>query len=222
MYRMKISILCSSKNHPVNFFIEQWMEKYILLGHEVNIFRYKKDLPGGDLLFLISCSEVIDITVRERYKKSLVIHASDLPDGRGWSPHVWQVIEGKDRITVSLLEAKDKVDSGDIWHKEMVSIPKTALYDEINEVIFCAEMSLMDFAVKNFMTVEPKKQASSDNCRYYSKRSPKDSELNPNSSITDQFNLIRTCDPNRFPAFFILDGVKYKLTLEKVDYEEND
>jgi len=32
-----------------------------------------------------------------------------------------------------------------------------------------------------------------------------------------QFNKIRICDPNRYPAFFVLHGKKYKLMLEKID-----
>ena len=36
------------------------------------------------------------------------------------------------------------------------------------------------------------------------------------SSINkDQFDLMRTCDPNRYPAFFELYGKKYKIILEK-------
>ena len=71
-------------------------------------------LVGGDILFLISCNEPISKDVRALFRATLVIHASDLPLGRGWSPHIWQVLEKKRFIKVTLLEAADLVDSGSI------------------------------------------------------------------------------------------------------------
>ena len=68
-------------------------------------------------------------------------HASDLPKGRGWSPHIWQVLEGKQEIRVSLLEAEDAVDSGAIWHQNKLVIPQSALWDEVNEALFDAELN---------------------------------------------------------------------------------
>ena len=52
---------------------------------------------------------------------TLVLHASDLPDGRGWSPHVWDVISGKSSLTLSLINAEDSVDTGHIWKKRIYS-----------------------------------------------------------------------------------------------------
>ena len=52
---------------------------------------------------------------------------------------------------------------------------------------------------------------------YYRRRIPADSQIDPRQSIDNQFDKIRVCDPNRFPAFFELNGKKYKLLLEKMD-----
>jgi len=212
---MKISILCSSVGHPVNVWLERWVSANGE-AHSIELVRKKSGLSGGDLLFLISCGEILKKNDRAAYKKCLVIHASDLPRGRGWSPHIWQIIEGKTMIDVSLIEAEDKVDTGDIWHQVSIEIPKHYLYDEINEAIFDAEIELMNFAVSNFDTVIPKKQSETKSSTYYPLRHPDDSILNPSLSIEKQFDLIRVCDPNRFPAFFELRGEKYKIRLEKV------
>ncbi len=215
---MNITILCSSKAHPVNEMLLRWIEKS-RIAHHVRLVRSKRELGAGDILFLISCGELIAEQERRNFKKTLVIHASDLPKGRGWSPHIWELSEGADVITVSLLEAQDKVDSGDIWKKRYVSIPQHALYDEINELLFSAESELMDFAVQNFENIVPSPQDCHVEPTYYSRRTPSDSELNPQQSIANQFNLIRVCDPERFPAFFKLHGYTYKLTLEKLENE---
>jgi methionyl-tRNA formyltransferase len=209
---MNISILITSREHPINAYIEKWVEKN--KNHQINIVHSKKKLVSGEILFLISCSEIISKLEIGKYKKTLVIHASDLPTGRGWSPHVWEIINGATDITLSLLEAKDKVDTGDIWKKVSVLIPKTALFDEINELIFNAEIELMSFAISNYNTIKPKKQPNIGST-YWPKRSPKDSEIDTNKGISEQFDLIRVCDPDRFPAFFYKDGEKFNITIKK-------
>ena len=213
---MNITLLCSDQNHPINEFLFRWIEKE-KVNHQIKMVRRKVDLEGGDLLFLISCSEVIDSQTRNLYKKSLVLHASDLPLGRGWSPHIWQIIEGAEEIILSLLEARDVVDSGPIWKKIKLTIPKDALWYEINEILFSAEVELIDFAIEKFSQIEPTEQDESITPTFYRRRIPSDSQIDPEKSISDQFDKIRVCDPYRFPAFFDLHGTRYKIILEKMN-----
>jgi len=218
---MKITVLCSSEHHPVNQWIETWITQQNK-HHDTTLCREAKSLPGGDILFLISCSELITENDRSKYLHTLVIHASDLPEGRGWSPHVWAIIEGKKEISVTLLEAEDKVDTGDIWYQVKLPIPDDALYDEINTLLFDTELALMDYAIENCKTVKPEKQNADIEATYYQRRTPQDSEIDTTKSIEEQFNLIRICDPERFPAFFRLHGQTYSLKLEKVEDEPKD
>lgn len=213
---MRISLLCSDEKHPVNEYLLRWMSAQDRV-HQVELVRRKSELSGGDILFLISCSEIVAATDRAAYSASLVLHASDLPHGRGWSPHIWQLIDGATEITLSLLEAEDRVDSGRIWKKLKFPVPKHALWDEINKCLFEAEIELIDFAVREFKTVSPSTQDPSIQPSYYPRRTPIDSQIDPFQSIASQFDRIRVCDPNRFPAFFELHGKKYKFILEKID-----
>lgn len=213
---MRISLLCSDDRHPVNEYLQKWMQTNAHR-HDIELVRKKVQLSGGDLLFLISCSEIINSSDREAYRSCLVLHASDLPIGRGWNPHIWQIIGGAEEITLSLLEAEDKVDSGRIWHKLKFSVPAHALWDEINKYLFEAEIKLIDMAVNEFSKIDPKEQDCKITPTYYPRRTPASSQIDPTQSIDSQFNKIRVCDPNRFPAFFELHGKKYKITLEKLD-----
>ena len=185
--------------------------------HQVELLQTKSQLSGGELLFLISCSEIIKEADRGKYHATLVLHASDLPKGRGWSPHIWEIVQGAEHITLSLLEAEDKVDSGRIWAKQQIPVPQDALWDEINHQLFTAEIELIDLAVKQFGRLTPVIQTQVDQATYYPKRTPQESQIDPHRTIAEQFNRIRVCDPNRFPAFFELHGKKYKLILEKLD-----
>lgn len=211
---MKITLLCSDPSHPVNVHLLRWIERN-QANHHISLVRTKKDLSGGDILFLVSCSEIINSMDRAAYRASLVLHASDLPDGRGWSPHIWTIIKGAENITLTLLEAEDAVDSGRIWHQIILPIPKHALWDDINEQLFNAEIAMIDFGVKEFDTVIPVEQNRTIEATYFPRRKPADSKIDPEQSIATQFDLIRVSDPIRYPAYFELHGHKYKLIVEK-------
>jgi len=49
---------------------------------------------------------------------------------------------------------------------------------------------------------------------FYPKRTPKDSNLDINKTIKEQFNLLRIVNNEEFPAFFEIDGHRYALKIE--------
>lgn len=210
---MKVSVLCSSTTHPVYTHLEQWAKR-AGAEHDVELVQQKAKLTGGDVLFLISCHEIVLASDRQKYGASLVIHASDLPEGRGWSPHIWQILEGKNRITVSLIEARDPVDTGDIWAQRLLVLDGHELSDEINGKLFAIEIELMDHALEIIGSGTPTPQDDRPPS-HYRRRTPEDSRLDPSRSIAEQFDLLRIADPQRFPAFFDLRGHRYVVRIEK-------
>lgn len=212
---MNITILCSDAAHPVNTHLNAWALE-VSHSHSISIVRTRAELTSGDFLFLISCSEIIKAEHRENYRHTLVLHASDLPKGRGWSPHIWEIIQGGEAITLTLLEAEDKVDTGRIWLKQLISIKKTALWDEVNHLLFEAEIKLINEVLERYDQIKPYQQDTEIEPTYHRRRTPEDSKVDADSSIADQFDVIRMCDPDRYPAWFEIDGQKYKLVLEKM------
>jgi methionyl-tRNA formyltransferase len=212
----KITIVISSEDHPVNTAIMEWVSRQPDR-QRVDVVRNPDQAVGGDICFLISCTDIVPKTVLERYSHTLVIHGSDLPEGRGWSPHIWNILNGAEEIVVSLLDAAEKVDSGDIWKKYSYKIPKDFLYEDIIKVVNQAHIDLMDFAVSNCYTVQPKKQCKETVPTYFRKRIPSDSKISPFKSIAEQFDHLRVCDKNRFPSYFHLHGKKYKILIERDD-----
>lgn len=199
------SVLCTDPKHPVWPQLEAWCSvRGLFLTHLVS------RLPGGDFLFLVSCTQFIDAETRAKYKHVLVLHESDLPKGRGWSPVAHQILEGKQEITVSLIEAAEKIDCGDIWAQEVAYIPDHALADEISAIVFAVKKRLIARAL--YTRIEPKKQEGVPT--YYVRRTPEDCELDINRTIADQFDLLRICEP-RFPAFFRIRGHKYTVEVRK-------
>lgn len=210
---MKISILCSDDEHPIYQRLIDWKIQQDI-SHQIEIVNRKSELPGGKLLFLVSCHEMLHKEERSHYEKVLVIHASNLPEGKGWSPHVWQILEGKNKIVVSLIEAEDKIDSGAIWQQQTINLEGHELNDEINNQLFDLELQLMNFAVENFDEVQPKVQSRSGSTSY-PKRRPEDSFIDVTKTIEEQFDLLRVVDHERYPAFFDFRGHRYKIKLEK-------
>ena len=56
---MHISFLCSDNSHPVNEYLKNWINKQ-QDKHIIELVQKKSELSGGDILFLISCSEIIN------------------------------------------------------------------------------------------------------------------------------------------------------------------
>lgn len=216
--RMEISILCSDSNHPVVNSLREWIDEMSYSGHVISLVFDKVELQGGDILFLVSCSQLIRDAEREKYRATLVLHASDLPKGRGWSPYIWSILGGADQITVSLLEASVPVDSGAIWLKTTFTLEGHELLPEINEKLFAAELLLMSQAVDQFDAIKPTQQMGEPG-PYMAKRSPADSKLDPARTIAEQFNLLRVVDSQRYPAFFDYQGKRYLIKIEKAENE---
>ncbi|OGL47548.1 MAG: UDP-glucuronic acid dehydrogenase [Candidatus Schekmanbacteria bacterium RBG_16_38_10] len=215
---MKLSILTTDPRHPVVPRLQQWQGEMETLGHSVSLFFDKKDLTNGDILFLVSCGQMIGDTERQKFRAALVLHASDLPKGRGWSPHIWSIVNGANQITVCLLEAMDPVDSGAIWYKTEFTLEGHELLREINEKLFAAELSLMTQAVQDLDVVTPTLQSGASDS-YMQKRTPEHSRLNVNKSLAEQFDLLRVVDNERYPAFFDHRGKRYQIKIEKVKNE---
>jgi methionyl-tRNA formyltransferase len=215
---MRISILCSDDKHPVYPWLEGWLKRQA--AHQVELVQQKDRLSGGEILILVSCHDFIDRETRAKYGVTLVIHASDLPRGRGWSPHIWQVLEGKNKIVVTLLEADDNIDSGAIWTQKLISLEGHELVDEINAALFDAEVALMDFAVENYGKITPRSQDGRE-ATYYPRRIPQDSRIDPYRDLASQFDLLRVADPCRYPAFFDLRGKRYAIRIEKIGDAES-
>lgn len=206
---MHIEILCPSAEHPVNAWLGPWASG------RATILRSTKELTGGDFLFLISCGEIVTPEQRAGYRHTLVIHASDLPRGRGWSPHVWDVVQGATKVTVSMIAAADPVDSGDIWKQEVFDLDGTELHDEINAKLFDAEIRLMDWAVENCDLATPSSQCGPTT--RWPRRTPEHSKVNADQTIAEVFDLLRVCDPERFPAFLEHRGARYVIDIRRAD-----
>lgn len=211
---MRVDIICSDAAHPVVPFLQRWVHAHCDI-HDVCLHFQIDDLLGGDVLFLVSCSEVVTQRTRSLYRETMVLHASDLPKGRGWSPYVWELLAGAEKITVSLLRADDPVDTGAIWAKKTFVVPKSHLFKEISQQLFETELELMSLGLALVSSEASPVPQAKDGATYWPKRSPNDSRIDPTKSLAECFDQIRIADPERYPAFFELYGEEYFIELRK-------
>ena len=111
-------------------------------------------------------------------------------------------------------------DSGDIWKKSILQLKGDELLDSINKKLYKAETDLIEYAINSFDTIKPEKQNNLGNMNYYKRRTPSCSELNIDLTIREQFNLLRTVDNERFPAYFKYNNKTYILSINEKKNDE--
>lgn len=207
---MLIQILC---DNPSSWIIPFALKLKSILAkeHEV-VFTYNHDdIIAGDVLMLLSCEKLFKQL--NLNKHSLVVHESDLPKGKGWSPLTWQIIEGKNEIPVTLIEATEQVDAGDIYGQEIIVLKGTELVNELREKQGETTIKLLLNFIENYPNNKRKKQEGEES--FYTRRKPEHSKLDTHKTIAEQFNLLRVCDNERYPAWFEVHGEKFIIKIER-------
>lgn len=210
---MKINILIDNPKSWLVPYARVWVKKMRQEKHVVNFVFCAKDVSRGDCLFILGCEKIVSRSILNRNRHNLVVHESLLPQGKGWSPLTWQILEGKNKIPITLFEAAKKVDAGKIYLRSEMSFEGHELVDELRE-----RQAQETFGfIKKFICVYPniagKKQHGRES--FYRRRTAVDSEINPQKTIAEQFDLLRVVDNDRYPAFFHFLGHKYIIKIDK-------
>ena len=208
---MKIQILCDNPDSWILPFAKDFAAELLAKHYDVRYIEKHIEVDAGDILILLSCEQIfkrLDLN-----KHNLVVHESDLPRGKGWSPLTWQIVEGASQITVTLFEASAKVDDGPIYGQETIEFKGTELIDELRNLQAKATINLLRQFVNNFPDVHSKPQTGESTfCR---RRTKEDSKLSVDKSLADQFNLLRISDNQRYPAWIEINGQKFELHIFK-------
>ncbi|MDO5978849.1 hypothetical protein [Flavivirga spongiicola] len=211
---MKIQVLVDNPDSWILPYSKQLILKiHDEFGIKATLLHKHKDVERGDLLFLLACENI--------FKKldynliNLVIHESDLPRGKGWSPLTWQVLEGKKKIPITLFEAVKAVDAGEIYLQDFIELSGHELLAEIKHEQGLKTIDLILEFIRNKNKITGRVQEGEST--FYAKRGPKDSRLDIHKSIDEQFNLLRIVDNERYPAFFEKNGQKYIIKIYKDD-----
>jgi UDP-2,4-diacetamido-2,4,6-trideoxy-beta-L-altropyranose hydrolase len=200
----------------INNYIQELLLDWLAAGHRVLWVHDKQDLRPGDFCFYLSCGQIVHTDTLSQFQHNLVVHESDLPRGKGWSPLTWQILEGKNSIPVTLFEATEKVDSGVIYAQEWMEFEGHELLDELREVQAKLTIKLCKQFAENYPQILDKARKQAGEGNFYRRRREADSELDCMQSIGAQFDKLRVVDNHRYPAFFVYRNHRYLLKFKKL------
>lgn len=209
---MKISILVDNLNSWALSHAEK-LRDVLKTNHSVSLIHTQDEIEAGEVAIFLSCEKLVKKEVLKKNRYNLVAHASDLPQGKGWSPLTWQILEGKNDVCISLFEAVDKVDAGEIYDKAMLHFEGHELIDEMQETMGLKINEMIISFLRKYPDIVGIKQAGEES--FYPRRKPEDSELDMEKTITEQFNLLRVVNNEKYPVFFNYRGHKYVLKIYK-------
>ena len=209
---MKLSFLVEDKKSWVYPHIEK-------LAKEVRgkLYTSIKQIEGGDILFIIACISLVPSYILDGYKYKLVVHESDLPKGRGFSPVQYQILEGKNEIPIYLIDAANNVDTGDIFYKDKIILDGTELLPEIR----LKQWKKTEDLIKRFLSeAEPKSTPQVGKPTYYKRRTHQEDELDINKTIREQFNHLRILHNEEYRGWFKHKNKKYYITIHNGEADE--
>ncbi len=166
----------------------------------------------ADIAVVVAYGMLLPKEILEAPKHGCInLHPSLLPRWRGAAPLQRTIMTGDRHTAVCVMKMDEGLDTGDVILKEEFDIPPTADLGWLHDK--CAELGA-ELVLKTLYTIEnlkPKYTKQSEHGVVYAKKITKQDELiNFHDSGEDIINKIRALSP--YPgAYFILDGVKYKL-----------
>ncbi len=202
-----------------------WAERLLVkaesLKFEASLIRSADEIEEGFACFLLGCTKLVPSRILTRNQFNLVVHESALPEGKGFSPMTWQILEGKSEIPVCLIEAEEAVDAGIIYYQDKIVLDGHELSNEWREIQGAKTLQMCLRFLEQYGSDQRVDIADAEhqtgNGSIYRRRSSKDSELDISLSIEAQMPLLRVVDNDRYPAFFSFQGHKYQLKIEKIE-----
>ena len=131
---MKIGLLYDKDNNWIlKYLSKDDLESTTNKNIKVTIDNDIKKINNHEVVFILGYTKKIYNEDLLRNKVNLVIHASNLPKDRGFSPIQYQILKGENSIKVSLITVEEEIDSGLIILQKELNFDGTELYDEIRK-----------------------------------------------------------------------------------------
>lgn len=200
--------------------LDSWFQPYgsilrdrlIEMGNEVYLCHSSKAITQGDICFILSCSKKVKTDDLKKNKHNIVVHASDLPNGRGFSPIQHIIRLGNDNIMLTLFEAEDSIDAGPYYFKSELKFKGNELLDEIRDIIGKHIIELCVDYVRNVDNCLAQEQKGAPT--YFPRLTQADDELNVNKTLYELMSQLRASDFERYCPYFYYRGRKFYLTVK--------
>lgn len=154
------------------------------------------------------------------------LHASNLPQGRGGAPVNWSILQGQNRVGMSLFEFVEEVDAGDIIAQDTVEIEDQddvkTVYDKLTWLSF----DLLNEGLENLTSRKNigVPQETND-ASYRPQRKPEDGIIEWNRTNREIYDWVRALTHPYPGAFTFHDNNKLKIwksSLASDSYNESE
>ena len=129
--KLTITVLVDHPNSWIIPYALKLIRELKIRKHQVFFAKRYEDIKSGDIAFFLGCLKIVPKNVLALNQHNLVVHESNLPKGKGFSPLSWQILEGKNVIPVALFEADEGVDSGSVYYRDQITFKGHELVDEL-------------------------------------------------------------------------------------------
>lgn len=173
----------------------------------LSMWATSDELPEFDILFSASPGIKIPVEFCKRAKiGAFNLHTGLLPEGRGFHPLNWALIWGSEKTGITIHEIVESYDAGDVVAQHEVPV-----FDQ--DTIRMLRQRVDDFVpqvVSGFFDdpqhfINAKWKQNQAHVTYAPRRYPSDSEINFDASEKEIWDLWRSCDPDQYPAFVVVD-----------------
>lgn len=211
----RIAVLVDDPNSWFTPYAKALCDKLIQAGKAATLYHQHTDVPSVDVCFLLSCTKIVKKDFLDNNKHNIVVHASDLPKGKGFTPLKWQILENKNIIPLTLFEAVEACDAGPFYVKDTISFEGHEMLLEMQETMALKIIEMCLSFVLNYSEMVPHVQEGDST--YYHRFRKEDDCLDINKTIAEHFNHFRIADSERFPLYFEHLGHKYNIVVTKAD-----
>ena len=163
-----------------------------------------------DYLISLGWRKILPKEIISLFKHCINVHPAILPEYKGYHPIPYVLMNNEKEHGITAHIMTEKVDSGGILICKKFKIDQfstiNSIQDEIKKMMPNFLEKLID--ILNSKKIILKSNKSKKTKIIAPKRKPKDSEIKPNMNFRDVFNIIRSSDPKRFPAYYLVNGKK--------------
>ena len=209
------------KKYKVTFLFDKtnlWFEKRLKnynfkldKKYTFKISKNYKKVKNQNIVFPIGYTRILPESFLKNNKLVLIAHPSKLPKDKGFAPMQYQILKNKKKIYMSLIKAVKEVDAGPIFAQMPFKLNGTELYNEIRSIQGSEILKIIKKFLIKYPKVKFKTQIGKSN--FNKRRRTKDSKLNINKTIKQQFNHLRINDNQLYPSYFYMKGKKYFLKI---------
>lgn len=211
MNKYKVTILIDTNNSWIEKFLKKI--RYNTKKYFIKFEKIENKIKNQDIVLVLSYTKVLKEKFIKRNKLVLIAHPSDLPKDRGFAPVQNQILKNKKKIYFSLIKAVKKIDAGPVCLKIPFFLDGLELYEDMRIKQGKAAVKLIEKFLTKYPKVNFKDQIGISN--YNKKRVNEDYRLNINKNIKSQLNILRICNNENYPAYFIYKKQKYILNIFK-------